>query len=395
MIKLKMYPAQNGDAFLINASDQHILIDAGYASTYATYIAKDLVGLAARGKSLKLVVCTHIDADHIGGLLALFAANGSPQCRLIEIDAVWHNSLRSLPSTPGALCSPTYGGVLEAIKRRGFPVPSDQILKPIGAAQGSSLAKLLRTYGYLWNHGDGSCSIDSSCAAYLLPNQVRIDVLGPTLERLEALSTLWLREIRRLGYRGKPASDDLVDDAYEMLCSHSAQLPTMARLQPISARRDLTLAETYSPDTSTANGSSIALVLSSGVMRVLFLGDAWAEDVHMELKRRSPGEDQLIFSAIKIAHHGSVRNTSPALLALVDAPCYLISTNGLRHAHPDFEVLVAIVDRPAGFERKLYFNYETEAVRRLRNYSPKAGAQFSIHVVSDEWIQIGDVNRGR
>src|SRR3990167_2791964 len=242
MIKLKMYPAKNGDAFLINANDQYILIDAGYASTYATYISEDLAELAVRGESLKLVVCTHIDADHIGGLQALFSANGSLDRRLIEIDAVWHNSLRSLPSKPYTLCSPANAGLLEAIKRRGFPVPSELGPNPIGADQGSSLAKLLRTRGYLWNHGDGSCAIDSNCAVYSLPNQVRIDVLGPTLERLEALRALWLREIRRLGYRGQPVSDDLVDDAYEMLCSHSAQLPTVPSLRPISARRELTLA---------------------------------------------------------------------------------------------------------------------------------------------------------
>lgn len=392
MIKLKMYPAKNGDAFLINANDQYILIDAGYASTYATYIAEELAELAVQGESLKLVVCTHIDADHIGGLQALFTANGGPQRRLIEIDAVWHNSLRSLPSMPDQLSSPANVGVLDAIKRRGFPVPSELAPNPIGAAQGSSLAKLLRTHGYRWNHGDGSCSINSKCAAYSLPSQVRLDVLGPTLERLEALRALWLREIRRLGYRGKPVSDDLVDDAYEMLCSYSAQQPTVPSVRPISARRDLTLAEVYSPDTSVANGSSIALVLSAGLARVLLLGDAWAEDVYAELKRRSPDAEQLIFSAIKIAHHGSIHNTSPALLTLIDAPCYLISTNGLRHAHPDFEVLAAIVDRPADFERKLYFNYETETVQRMRSYLSKAGARFSVHVVNDEWIQLGDVN---
>lgn len=392
MIKLKMYPAKNGDAFLINANDQYILIDAGYSSTYSTYIAEELAELAVRGESLKLVVCTHIDADHIGGLQALFAANGGPQRRLIEIDAVWHNSLRSLPSTPDQLSSPANAGVLEAIKRRGFPVPSGLAPNPIGAAQGSSLAKLLRTHGYLWNHGDGSCSIDSNCAAYSLPSQVRLDVLGPTLERLEALRALWLREIRRLGYRGKPVSDDLVDDAYEMLCSHSAQQSTVPSVRPISARRNLTLAEVYSPDTSAANGSSIALILSAGLARVLLLGDAWAENVYAELKRRNPGAEQLTFSAIKIAHHGSIHNTSPALLTLIDASCYLISTNGSRHSHPDFEVLAAIVDRPADFERKLYFNYETEAVQRMRSYSSKAGARFSVHVVNDEWIHLGDVN---
>lgn len=392
MLKLKMYPAKNGDAFLINANGQYVLIDAGYASTYTTHLAAELAELAERGESLKLVVCTHIDADHIGGLLALFTSNGGPERRLIEVDAVWHNSLRSLPYKVDGPCLTEPTGVLEAIKRRGFPVPPALAPNPIGAGQGSSLAKLLRSRGYHWNHGDGSRSIDSRSAAYTLSDQVQLEVLGPTLERLEALRTLWLKEMRRLGYRGKPISSDLVDDAYEMWCSHEAQRSSTPSVRPIAARRERTLAEAYTPDISVANGSSIALVLTAGQARVLLLGDAWAEDVLGELKRRHPGAQHLMFSAIKIAHHGSLHNTSPELLALVDAPCYLISTNGLRHAHPDFEVLAAIVDRPATFERKLYFNYDTAAAQRLRTYSSKAGARFSVHVVDGEWIQIGDVS---
>jgi len=67
-----MYPANNGDAFLLVATVPKtvtILIDGGYASTYKKYISKDLISLAAQGHCLYLVVATHIDADHIMGLI--------------------------------------------------------------------------------------------------------------------------------------------------------------------------------------------------------------------------------------------------------------------------------------------------------------------------------------
>ncbi|MBD8253969.1 MBL fold metallo-hydrolase [Pseudomonas fluorescens] len=394
MLELKMYPAKNGDAFLINANGQYVLIDGGYASTYTSCISPDLAMLAERGERLSLVVCSHIDADHIGGLLAFFDDNGDPGSRRIEVDAVWHNSLRSVPYTSDGPDLGDHAGVLQAFKRRGFPVPPALSPNPIGASQGSSLAKLLRSKGYHWNHSDGSRSIDNRCAPYTLGNQVQLEVLGPTLERLEALSKLWLQEMRRLGYRGKPLSNDLVDDAYEMWCSHAAQQSRVPSVRPIAARRDRTLADAYTPDTARANGSSIVLVLSAGSACVLLLGDAWAEEVVEALQRHYPGAQGLMFSAIKVAHHGSLCNTSPELLALIDAPCYLVSSNGSRHCHPDFEVLAAIVDRPATFERKLYFNYETASVQRLRSHSSQSGARFSVHVVKDEWIQLGDVNCG-
>lgn len=390
MLKLKMYPAKNGDAFLINANGNHLLVDAGYASTYTDYIAQDLAELSRTGERLTLVVCTHIDADHIGGLLTFFSANGGAGNRGIEVEAVWHNSLRSLP------CPPTGPGViedtrgLEAIKRRGYPMTAERAADPISAGQGSSLAKLIRSQCYHWNFGDGSRSIDRRCAALELPNAVQLTVLGPSVERLESLRTLWFKEMQKLDYRGSGRSSDLVDDAYEMWCAHAAQQPASPGVQPIAANKDLSLAEVYTADTGIANGSSIALLLTVGRAKVLLLADAWAEDMVLELKQRRAEAGIQLFDAIKVSHHGSHHNTSVELLALVDAPCFLISTNGTRHGHPDFAVLAAIVDRPAPFERKIYFNYETAASRRLRTYSSKSGARFSVHVVEGEWIQLGE-----
>lgn len=42
MPRLKMYPARNGDAFLVDISGSHVLIDAGFASTFNDHIAPDL-----------------------------------------------------------------------------------------------------------------------------------------------------------------------------------------------------------------------------------------------------------------------------------------------------------------------------------------------------------------
>ena len=281
--------------------------------------------------------------------------------------------------------------VLESIKRRGFPLATERAADPISVRQGSSLAKLLRIERYHWNDGDGSQCIDSRVAALDLPNAVQVKVLGPTAERLESLRTWWLREMKKLGYRGVGEASDLVDDAYEMWCAHDSQSAAPC-IRPIAAQKDLQLTKVYTADTSIANGSSIALLLTAGKASVLLLGDAWAEDMVAELKQRQTDGGIQLFDAIKISHHGSNHNTSVELLAMVDAPCFLISTDGSRHGHPDFEVLAEIVDRPAAFERRIYFNYETAASQQLRTYTSKSHARFSVHVPEGEWIQIGEAN---
>ena len=390
MLKIKMYPAKNGDAFLIKAAGKHILIDAGYESTYQDYIAKDLAAIAAAGDRLNLVVCTHIDSDHIGGLLAFFAVNGPPGGRTIEVDTVWHNSLRSLPSPARSPGNARDQAILEAIRRRGFPGAAKTTPHPITARQGSSLAKLVNSNGYAWNAGDGSSSITAGAAPFALSGGTRVQVIGPTVERLEALRAVWLKEVQKLGYSGTAQATDLLDDAFEMVC---AAIPEPTTLSPktISARVNRRLAEGYTPDKSISNASSIALILSSGTARALLLGAAWAEDTVAELKKLHTASTHLIFDAIKVSHHGSLRNTSVEMLNIVDSPCFLVSTNGTGHHHPDFEVLSEIVDRPASFERHIYFNYETAASKRLRTHTSRSGAAFSIHVAEHDWIQVGGV----
>lgn len=387
MLKIKMYPAANGDAFLVEADGSNLLIDAGFAATYQEHIAPDLAELAGNGKHLDLVVCTHIDADHIGGLLEFFALNGSPGARKIEVHRVWHNSLRSLPA-PAAQDSAQDRAVLEALRRRGYPAGASAT-GPISTRQGSSLAKLLRHGGYAWNCGAGTSCITEQSSALHLPNGVRVEVIGPTTTRLKQLRSLWLREVRRLGHSGASQPSDLLDDAYEMWCA-STSPPEAPKPQQIGANaRNLSLKEVYTPDTSIPNSSSIALAIDAGARRLLLLGDAWAEDIVAKLRTRLPASGPHIFDAIKIAHHGSLRNTSVELLEIVDAPCFLISSDGSRHGHPDFEVLEEIVDRPAPFERHLFFNYETAASRRLQQHVSRSASAFKVHVVKNEWIEVG------
>lgn len=386
-----MYPAKNGDAFILDAGGTYILIDAGFARTYQDFIATDLAQLAVDGGRLDLVVCTHIDADHIGGLLEFFSLNGTPDRRGIEVSAIWHNSLRSLPASTAVPDGVADQMVLESIRRLGFPGVAASSSNPISARQGSSLAKLLRQNGYTWNSGDGTTCISAGDAPVSLSSSVSVHVIGPTTARLEELRELWLREVQKLGYRGSSDPSDLIDDAYEMWCAR-APAPSTPRATPIAARGSLRLADVYMPDTSVSNGSSIALIVCTGNTRLLFLGDALAEDMVTSLKALQLTAGPLIFDAIKLSHHGSLHNTSVKLLSIADSPCFLISSDGSRHGHPDFEVLAEIVDRPAPFQRQLFFNYETAASRQLKSYVSRSGTAFSVHVAENDWIQVGEMN---
>lgn len=385
-----MYPAKNGDALLVSAFGTHILVDAGYGSTFDEHIAPDLKHLSGEGHRLDLLICTHIDRDHIAGIIEFISANGPSGARsVIDVSQVWHNSLRSLPSPAGQPDSTYDSQVLEAIRKRGFPLPrsAGASANAIGAKQGSSLARLLRDRNYRWNENDGTTPITSDRPPEALANGVLVRLLGPTKTRLEELSDWWLREMRRLSYRGAAAIDTILEDAYEMVCA-SARQPAPPTTKTISATNVKWLGDVYVADDSPTNGSSIAVIVESGGKRLLLLGDAWAEDIAAELRSNHGGDTLKLFDAIKVSHHGSLRNTSVDLLSLIDAPLFLVSTNGAGHEHPDFEVLAEIVDRPATFERTIYFNYETPASTRLKSYVSKSGARFNVRVAQDDWIRV-------
>ncbi len=401
MIKVKMYPAKNGDSFLIKHMDKDgsptaILIDGGYASTFRDYIQQDLIELNKQDIALDLVVATHIDADHICGLLELFEINGHSQSpAIIPIKHVFHNSLKSISDSrplvkeiPDAELK-----LLSSLCRKGFPVHDRASSDPIeiSARQGSSLAVLLLEGEYCWNFGDGTTPVYSKLGALQLKDNLKVNVLGPDTKRLKKLKHLWMSEVRRTGYASQVGNSALFYDAFEYLCARNnneLRKNVTATMLSSSAVNNRGLENVYSPDISVTNCSSISLVIEIGTSRLLFLGDSGAEDIETMIEKEYSASKPVIFDAIKISHHGSLGNTSPNLLKLIDSPYFFISSDGNRHKHPDLEVLQAIVDRPSGFERHLFFNYSTLASKQLKGYSSTSGVSFQVHEEATNWISI-------
>ena len=270
-------------------------------------------------------------------------------------------------------------------------MPTESVLEPaeISARQGSSLAAMLLDGGYRWNTGDGTRSINSTDSnVFQIRQGVRLHVIGPPAAQLEQLRRWWIRELQRLGFAGGIGTNDAFDDAFEFLCARAS---VSVAPSEVSSRTNRCLEDSYSPDTSVTNGSSISVIVEIGHCRMLFLGDGWAENIEAALRTLPHATFPMIFDVIKIAHHGSLHNTSPMLLKMIDSPAWLISSNGDRPTHPDLEVLKAIVDRPSRFLRHLYFNYSTPASQQMRNYTSRFGASFAIYEATKDWIEIGAI----
>lgn len=367
----------------------NILVDGGYASTFEQHLLPDLWQISQEKQRLDLLIATHIDQDHILGIIALLVANGPASPRvLLEIGAVWFNSLRGLAAQVRGTLPTQAKRLVSALARQGFQIrPDAGAVKQISAKQGSSLGAIIRRYGYEWNGADGCVCVNENTSSLCLSSDAFVRVLGPTKQRLDELHQFWLSALRKRGYSGPVGSNDDLDEAFEVTCNRAPALKS-SKATPISASINRGLEEVYVADRSVTNGSSITVLIAVEGVRMLFLGDAWAEDVVEVVKKLRAEGQSLHFDAIKISHHGSLQNTSPELLSLIDATNYFISSNGSIHEHPDIEVLKAIVDRPATFTRTLHFNYQSPASVELRTHHSASGASFVVVNHSTNWVEI-------
>ena len=89
MLNLKLFPAEYGDCIWIEYAGErniNILIDGGTTKTYQNFIKQEIKKIKELEQKMDLIICTHIDYDHIGGLVQLLKNTESQ-----IINSVWYN----------------------------------------------------------------------------------------------------------------------------------------------------------------------------------------------------------------------------------------------------------------------------------------------------------------
>ncbi len=239
--------------------------------------------------------------------------------------------------------------------------------KEISALQGTSLAALILQGGYNWNLQFFGKAVKKQQEKIRLGNTCTIEVLLPGQKELEKLAKKWKYELKRSRISFQFSEDKIFDDAYEYYYRFLAQ-ENIGEKKQISAsnkeHEDINEIEELAkkqgkPDSSETNASSISLLLTYKGKRILLLADNTAGKV-ME-----SGKISGIFDAIKLPHHGSVRNISDGFLTNCVTEKYLISTSSEKYGHPDIETLAKIMVNRAEYPKQIYFNYEIDKVKEF------------------------------
>lgn len=352
MLRVQMLPAGCGDCVWLEYGERGapriVLIDGGVRDTITALRKRIDQARRQRGTDtldVELLVVTHIDNDHILGILELL---GDPRPPL-RVKDIWFNGrpqLLKLPAGQRPSAPPDLLGGNDDDERP--PSPADLL----GTAQGDALSELLGTRALNWNAGWGGGPIfvpDSGGLPVVpLEGKLQLTLLGPTLASLHDLRGKW---IDVLG-----GDEELVSEAPSGPADLLGRSDTWPPEWDDEQRRD----------PSVTNGSSIMLLAEYEEHSVLLTGDGHASDLTSALERlrreRNAGSNGFAVSAFKVPHHGSSKNLNRELMENVDCSRYLISTDGSQHRHPDHQAILRIL-RYSKQSPQLLFNYDVKTTR--------------------------------
>lgn len=321
-ITIEVLHAAYGDAIWIECARDgrpwRMVVDGGPPEA-AGALAARVDALPPGERTIDVVVVSHIDSDHIGGMLPLLERDD------LDIGDVWFNALPQLP---------------EADERHTRSV-----------AEGENLVQLLsgvtRAQPLPWNRVVGGGAVategDRTFRELEATDGPSITLLSPTPKRLLALRRVWDQALTRLR-RGE-----------------SEEVEPPASAEPLGDLVALAATPT-SNDTSVPNGSSIAFLLEHRGASCLFGADAFPTVLGGALWAlvNARGVQRLEVDAVKLPHHGSQKNVGAKLLTLLSTKHFLISTNGERFGHPD-DVSLARAITADRTESTLWFNYPPTA----------------------------------
>ncbi|HEV7350357.1 ComEC/Rec2 family competence protein [Telluribacter sp.] len=300
----------------------NILIDGGTSRAYEFKNAKQrwedgelkllIATIKERGEKIDLLILTHVDDDHIGGILKWL---GKDQEAHLLIGSVWFNS--------GRLINEYFNEseVEENLIKLEVTDPSNP---DTSIRQGVVFENYITKYG-IWKRqliiaGDKKEA-----------QGITFYILSPNEEKLQSLRRKWDRETPSTDTGGG------TDDYHHTL-------------------KALIESDLFTEDTAPHNGSSIAFLLRYQNTDCLFLADAHPSIVVESLKNLGFSKEKPVQAAlVKLSHHGSKANSSTAMFDMIESNTFVISTNGDVHNHPDKQLLARLISHYP--KATLYFNY--------------------------------------
>jgi hypothetical protein len=324
LFSLEAVQALHGDSLLIHfgtaAAPRLMVVDGGPATVYTKYLKPRLLQLKGSRApdpgtplSIRVMMISHIDDDHISGILALLREMDQQRQRRapapFRIEDFWFNSFDDIVGREAqTLAAPGRDGDRSGVKTAavGGTIPAradiDETVRLVLASvpQGRDVRNLLKTLAIPRNKAFGGSLVMLPTDAMPPITPLKIRVIGPSKRRKEDLNAKWDEEL---------------------------------------VKRGLARTAAY-VDRSVENLSSIVVLVESGRKSMLLTGDARGDDVLAGLREvgKLKANKPLKLGVLKLPHHGSIRGLDADFFQLLPAAHYVVSADG-KYDNPDLETM--------------------------------------------------------
>ena len=348
MFTLRVIQAKFGDCLIIIYGDKsapkYMLIDGGPGGVYPNFLRPELQKIRDTGGELELMVLSHIDGDHIVGLINLTNEIREQQADetdpIINIKGIWMNSFSGTIGKDNQLTNAVQSLLSKVQNIRSTMPHADLALQSL--AQGNTLRRNALLLEIPINEiANGGVITNTALPEPFALGNLSIRIIGPNAKNLEILRKEWEEWIR---------------NNEEKVMMADAEIKAYL-------------------DKSVPNLSSIMFLMEAEGKSILFTGDGRGDFILEGLKDTglTDEEGNLHVDVLKVPHHGSVRNTEMEFFEKITADSYVISGDG-HHGNPEFETLSWIVTAAKKQERniKLVCTNETDACKKLVVKYPQA-----------------------
>lgn len=349
MLVLEALRAKFGDALLLHsgtkAKPQLTVIDGGPPGVFGDALKPRLEKLRAERKlaataplDVALMMVSHIDDDHVAGLLELVRdlkdRIDSGQARPWKIGQFWHNSFDDILDNDDLdVASPA--SVMSTASLGDF-LAADGAAILASVKQGRDLGKLLDALDLEGNPPFKGLVMSGVKVATV--GDLKVTVVAPSKPNLEALQKKWNKEIKPMLAKEKKSKGQLAEIAAYL-------------------------------DESVHNLSSIVVLVESQGKRILLTGDGRGDHTLKGLKAAELLKGgKLKVDVLKMPHHGSERNVDDDYFETIVADHYVISADG-KFKNPDIETLKMLSAARTDDDFTIYLTYPTDKFN-----VPKIGA---------------------
>jgi len=370
-MQLTMFPSDKGDCLLLESGDpkakrKRVLCDGGMRNSFAASVADEL---SKRGGTLDAVYVSHVDDDHIAGVLKLLQdsmewkvfdfhhKNGGdgvkkPKVpRPPKIVRLWHNAFHDVIKQNAGKIDTMLAAMAPMLSSTEHPelrsIGDEQRNLITSKAQAIEVSQLVspEELGIPVNNapkvgGDHRFMMARNGAKAIPMGSMRMTIIGPFEEDLDAFRkewNQWLKDnqprVTELRAKAKRQAGVLTNDVDTILA------PFVFKAVEFGDRKKVTL----------PNLCSLMFFVEDDDQTLILTGDGHADDVLKGLEQTGKvvANGDIHVDILKVQHHGSEHNIHAKFCRRVSADHYVFCGNGFS-GNPELSVLELIYDSRFG-----------------------------------------------